>query len=200
MLKDHKILVAAEASFVKDATYAGVLQYARGGGTVVVLPRSFAANEYGDPRDTAELIPAGGGEPYGAGVREIKLGKGRVICIDQLDGPDSEAKPDNDKRQSVYRRVLDRAMREAGVVDPVRLVAPESDPDALRGWDIRCAKVGAGYALCALPQDRWEMSALKLETDRPVKRIVNLITEKEVPVKAFTLDYGANLFLVELAE
>ncbi|MDD4060310.1 MAG: beta-galactosidase [Kiritimatiellae bacterium] len=198
VLKDHTVLVAAEASFVKDATYAAVLKYARDGGTVVVLPQSFAANEYGDPRDTSELIPAEGGEPYGEGVRAIALGKGRVICIDQLDGPDPEAKPDNNKRQAVYRRVIDRAMRETGIVDPVRLVGAGTDPDALLGWDIRCAKVKDGYALCALPQDRWEMSELKLETDRPVKRIVNLITEKEVPVKDFKLDYGANLFRIEL--
>ena len=72
--------------------------------------------------------------------------------------------------------------------------------EALLGWDIRCAKVDGGYALCALPQDRWEMSELKLETDRPVKRIVNLITEQDVPVKDFKLDYGANLFRIELAD
>ena len=159
-------------------------------------------NEYGDVRDTSALIPAEGGEAYDDGVCELKLGKGRVICIDQIDGSDPEAKPDNNKRQGVYRRVISRAMEQAGILDAVRLVEadPDADPDALLGWDIRTAKVDDGYVVCALPQDRWEMSDLKLATDRPVKRIVNLIAQKEVPVKDFKLDYGANLILVELED
>ncbi len=202
VLKDFDILVAGEASYVKDATYDSVLEFAQNGGTVIVLPGSFAMNEYGDVRDTSALIPAEGGEAYDDGVRELKLGKGRVICIDQIDGSDPEAKPDNNKRQGVYRRVISRAMEQAGILDAVRLVEadPDADPDALLGWDIRTAKVDDGYVVCALPQDRWEMSDLKLATDRPVKRIVNLIAQKEVPVKDFKLDYGANLILVELED
>lgn len=195
VLKNHKVLIATEASYTKDATYDAVVKYARGGGTVIVLPQSFAVNEYGQPRDTSALIPAEGGAPYCEGARVLKLGKGRVICIDQLD---TGAKPDRHLRQSVYRRVFHKALADAKLLDPVRLrPVDESDPDALREWDIRCVKLkGKQYVLCALPGTE---SALKLETDRPVKRITNLVTQKEVPVDGFQLDHKeSNLFLIEL--
>ena len=197
VLEDHRILVATEAGHVKDATYAAILKYAKEGGTVITLPESFVTNEYGDPRDTAELIPAEGGAPFDEGVREIKLGKGRVLCIDRLDGPDPEAKPDGGKRQAVYRRVLYKAMGEAGLLDPVRLRPADGDADALLGWDVRSAKVQGGHVLCAL---RGGPAPLKLETDRPVKRIVDLVAGKDVPLEDFKVDAVASLFLVELAE
>ncbi len=197
-LAKHKLLVACESDFVKQSTYKEVLEYVRGGGTVIVLPGGFAHNEYGDPRDAGALIPKEGGEAYCEGARAHALGKGRVICIEQLDGTDAAAKPDARKRQAVYRRVLARAMADAGIEDPVRLVAAASDPDALYGMDVRCAEVADGFVLAALPYGRWEPSSLELAANRPVKRIVNLITGREVAANAFKVALGPNLFLIEL--
>ncbi len=199
VLADKKILIATEASYVKDQTYAEVIRFANEGGTVITLPRSFAANEYNDPRDTSQLIPAEDSERYGDEARIASLGKGRVICIDQLDA----AKPSTkETRQAVYRRVFDRVMREEDLLDPVRLVAPADAPDALYGWDIRSAAVEGGYALCALPSERWEKfdPELQHQSDRPIKRIHNLITQRDEPIADFKLIHGANLLLIELED
>ena len=83
-LAAHKILLAGESDFVKDSTYRAVVDYVKGGGTAIVVRGGFARNEYGDPRDTSELIRAEGGEPYGDDARVHALGKGRVIRMDTV--------------------------------------------------------------------------------------------------------------------
>ncbi len=211
-LPRHEVLLAGESDYVKDSTYQGVLDYVRGGGIVIVTRGGFAHNEYGDPRDTSELIKLEGGEMYGEGARIYPLGEGRVICIDAIENqPDivtdggqalrGGPTPENQERRRVYERVLAKVMADNGLQDPVRIVAAdETDPDALYGFDWRSVAVDGGYTLAVLPYGTNTPSSAKLVTAKPIRKIINLITEKEIAPDAFMLKNGPNLFHIELED
>ena len=59
-------------------------------------------------------------------------------------------------------------------------------------------EVDGGYTLCALPYSAAPPFNVKLMTERPIGRIVNLITGKTVAPAAFELANGPNLFRIEL--
>jgi hypothetical protein len=209
-LTKHKVLLAGESDYVRESTYQGVLDYVRGGGTVIVTLGGFAHNEYGDVRDAGELIKPGVGETYGEGARIYALGKGKVICIDAienqadivLDGGQclrDNPLPENDERRRVYQRVLERVMADSGLTEAVRLVADNAsgeNPDGLYGIDWRCVEVDGGYALAALPYAAAPPFAVTLKTARPIRKITNLITGREVEAKTFTVENGPNLFRI----
>lgn len=209
-LDKRKLLLAGESDFVKDGTYQGVLDYVKHGGTAIVVKGGFAHNEYGDPRDTGELIKTEGGEPYVEGARTYPLGKGRVICLDSVTNKfdvvenggqclgSGAAEP---ARRKAYQRVLAKALADNGLEDAVRLVPADDAGNALEALsdfriEWRVAEVEGGYTMAALaPED---CGNVKLSSAKPIKRIVNLITGKDVKPKAFALEAGANLFRIEL--
>ena len=209
-LDKRKLLLAGESDFVKDGTYQGVLDYVKDGGTAIVVKGGFARNEYGDPRDTSELIKTEGGEPYVEGARTYPLGKGRVICLDSVTNKfdvvenggqclgSGAAEP---ARRKAYQRVLAKALADSGLEDAVRLVPADDAGNALEALsdfriEWRVAEVDGGYTMAALaPED---CGNVKLSATKPVKRIVNLITGKDIEPKAFALEYGPNLFRIEL--
>ncbi|MDD4060396.1 MAG: beta-galactosidase [Kiritimatiellae bacterium] len=209
-LDKRKLLLAGESDFVKDGTYQGVLDYVKHGGTAIVVKGGFARNEYGDPRDTGELIKTEGGEPYAEGARTYPLGKGRVICLDSVTNKfdvvenggqclgSGAAEP---ARRKAYQRVLAKALVDNGLVDAVRLVPADDAGNALEALsdfriEWRVAEVEGGYTMAVLaPED---CGNVKLSSAKPIKRIVNLITGKDLKPKDFALDYGPNLFRIEL--
>jgi hypothetical protein len=208
-LSKHKVLLAGESDYVKESTYQSVLKFVRDGGTLIVTRGGFAHDEYGAPRDTSDLIKPDGGAAYGEDARSYPLGKGHVVCITAIeDQPDVVADggqalrggpaPENQVRRRVYQQVLARVMAEQKLEDEVRIVSSAADPDALYGVDWRSAKVGKGYVLTVLPYMQSAPFSIKLETKRPIRKIVNLITEKEIAPKKFKLEDGPNLFYIEL--
>jgi hypothetical protein len=207
-LARHKLLLAGESDYVKESTYRGVVDYVKKGGTAIVVRGGFAHNEYGDPRDAGELIKLEGGDAYGDGARIYPLGQGRVICLDAVTNPNDVVvdggqvlrgapTPAQRQRQRAYQRVLARAMADNGLEDAVRL-APGS-PGALDGLDWRSVAVDGAYALAVLPYRASPPFSVKLATAKPVRKIVNLITGKEIAPAAFALEDGPNLFRIELA-
>ncbi len=207
-LGKQKFLIATESDYVKDSTYEKVLEFVKNGGTVVVMKGSFKRNEYGDPRDASELVKAEGGEAYGEYARIYPVGEGKAICIDKIemlpdyvtDGSQSMGgAPNADQRRPVYYSVIDKLATENNLYGEVRLVATDEvkkDPNSLNGYDWRAAKLDDGaYSLMVMAGNP---EAVKLETSRPIKRIVNMVTEKEVPEKDFKLEDGRNLFRIEL--
>ena len=208
-LKRHKVLFAGESAYVKEATYRKVLEFVKKGGTLIVTKGGFATNEYGDPRDASELVQPGGGEPYGDGARVYALEKGTVVCIDEIANLDDpvldgglcmRGSPtmENDARRRVYHRVLAKVIADHAIDADVRLVAARDDPDAMAGIDWRAVEVDGAYTLCAIPYAKEAPYAVRLQTSRPVAAIVDLITGNEVPVKAFQIHPGPNLYRIEL--
>ncbi len=211
-LAKHKLLVTADADHVKDSTYQGTVNFVKDGGLVITLRGSFARNEYGDARDTSELIKPAGGEPFCEGARIYPLGKGRVIVIDSLEvlpdvvtdggqclagGPNEE----NLRRRPVHQRVLAKALADLGLEDPVRITAKKeaaADPQALFGLDWRCAEVDGAYVLCVLTVGKSDFSGVELATKGRIRSITDLIRNEEVSPKKFQLSQGANLFRIEL--
>ena len=208
----HKLLLAGESDFVKDSTYQGVLDYVKNGGKAIVVNGGFARNEYGDPRDTAELIKTEGGEPYGEGARIYPLGRGQVICLDAVTNKFDVAENGWDvlgsgkaepARRKAYQRVLAKAMADNGIEDAVRLV-PVSDAgnelealaNARLEW--RVAEIEGGYTMAVLAGENGAEAHVKLAASKPVKRIVNLISGREIKPDAFALEDGPNLFRIEL--
>ena len=213
-LRKHKVLFAGESAYVKDATYQKVLEFVKKGGTLIVTKGGFATNEYGDPRDASELVQPEGGEPYGDGARVYALGKGTVVCIDEIANLDDpvldggtcmRGSPtmENDARRRVYHRVLAKFIADNAIDADVRLApspAAKEDPDAMAGIDWRAVEIDGKYTLCAIPYAKEPPYAVKLETVRPVAKIVDLITGKEVPAKQFKIHPGPNLYQIELAK
>ena len=92
-------------------------------------------------------------------------------------------------------------MADNHIQDAVRLEAEdasEGNSDALYGLDWRSAKTNGGYTLAVLPYDAKPPFDVELVTDAPIKKILNLITEKEIAPNAFALADGPNLFWIEL--
>ncbi len=211
-LNKHKVLFAPESRFVTDKTYRDVLEYVRGGGMLVVTKGGFSTNEYGDRRDASELVREEGGDEYCEGARIYEVGKGKVICIDEVEClpdpvPDGgicmrgSPTEENDMRRRVYVRVLSKIMSDNGLNREVRLMPAkgwEDDEDALYGYDWRVERVGDAYTICILPYSAKDVNSVRLETSRPIKRIVDLITGKDVPIDKFSIKKGANLFSIEL--
>jgi len=213
-LSKHKLLLAGESDYVKESTYRAVVDYVKRGGKTIVVRGGFAHNEYGDPRDASDLVQPNGGVPFGEGARVYPLGKGQVVCVDSIANlppvepkeatkqADGESPPLS--RQTIYRRVLARAMTAFGLEDPLRLAAADAadtTPDSLAGLDWRSAEVDGAYVLCVLPADYWNGKTAwtaRLATGRPVKRIVNLITAAEMAPGAFKIEGGPNLLRIEL--
>ena len=195
-----------------DKTYRDVLEYVRGGGMLVVTKGGFSTNEYGDSRDASELVRTEGGDEYCEGARIYEVGKGKVICIDEVEClpdpvPDGgicmrgSPTEENDMRRRVYVRVLSKIMSDNGLNREVRLMPAkgwEDDEDALYGYDWRVERVGDAYTICILPYSAKDVNSVRLETSRPIKRIVDLITGKDVPIDKFSIKKGANLFSIEL--
>ncbi len=198
ILNSVKLLVATESKYVRDTTYREVVNFVKGGGWVIVEPDSFLFDEYGCSRDASELFSENGRKEFIPGVSAVTVGKGCVLRIGDLSALKPNEMTANSFRKKMYRDVIYSAMADLKILDPVRLRPSVNQPEALDEWDIRSAPVGTGHVICALPLERWEMSDLKLETDRPIKRIVNLITGEEVPVEQFKLELGPNLFFIEL--
>jgi len=209
-LAKHKLLLAGESDYVKDSTYQGVLDYVKNGGKAIVVKGGFAHNEYGDVRDASELVKSEGGEPYGEDARIYPLGKGQVICLDTVTNMVdivedagqvmSVGSADNIVRRKVYQRVLAKAMVDNGLEDAVRLVPADTvgnDLEALTGLEWRVAEVEGGYTLAVMTLDP-PFGNVKLSTAKPIKRIVNLITGKEIAPAVFALEKGPNLFQIEL--
>ncbi len=207
----HKILLAGESDYVKESTYRAVLDYVRKGGTAIVTRGGFAHNEYGDPRDTSELIKLEGGEAYGEGARIYPLDQGKVICIDAIENQADIVTdggqalrggplPENQERRRAYERTLAKVIADNGLEDAVRIVsADDSDPDALYGVDWRSTEVNGAYTLAVLPYGKEPpFDNIKLVTKKPIRKIVNLITEKEISPEVFKLENGPNLFHIEL--
>ena len=192
-LSKVKLLVACEASYVKDATYQGVLDYVRDGGTAIMLTNSFSRGEFNDPRDTSALMSAWGWEAYVTnGVHAKPVGKGRVICIEPP--LNDEGKVDGAQLSALYSKVFNQAMSDLGLHDPIRLVMKDvAEPTPIPGFDVRCTKVDGAYVLCALGQ-----APARLVTDLKIKRIVDLINNVEVPLDKFELAPVANLFRIEV--
>ncbi len=207
-LAKHKLLLAGESDYVKDSTYQGVLDYVKNGGRAIVVKGGFARNEYGEPRDASELVKAEGGEFYVKGARIYPLGKGQVICLDEVTNKfdvvenggqclgDGAAEP---ARRQAYQRVLAKAMADNGLEDAVRLVPADdsgNDLEARARFELewRVAEVDGGYTLAAIGN----AGGAKLAAAKPVRRIVNLITGKEVRPAAFAVEDGPNLFRIEL--
>ena len=214
-LKNHKALFAGESAYLKDKTYESIVKWVEGGGTLITTKGGFSSDEYGDPRDASELVKTEGGEPYGEYARVYDLGKGKVICIDEIElladpvldgGISMRGSPtfENNDRRRVYYKVLERFMADNAIDDEVRLVptgAAKENPDAMYGFDWRAVEIDGAYTLCVLPYAAGEGPyPVKLQTKRPVAKITNLITEKEIPVDKFEIKPGANMFSIVLAE
>ena len=211
-LAGHKLLLATESDFVRETTYRAVLDYVKAGGTAIVARGGFARNEYGDPRDAGELVRPEEGELFAEGARIYPVGQGKAICLDAVtNAPPAPAKDENappppppPSRTTILRRVLAKALADGGLEDPIRLVAADPadvTPDTLAGLDWRCAEADGAYVLCVLPSDYWSGTTTwtaKLATARPVKKIVNLITQTEIAPEAFKIEAGPNLFRIEL--
>ena len=92
-------------------------------------------------------------------------------------------------------------MADGGLEDAVRLVPADDAGNALEALsdfriEWRVAEVEGGYTMAVLaPED---CGNVKLASAKPIKRIVNLITGKDLKPKDFALDYGPNLFRIEL--
>lgn len=211
-LDQHEYLFAGESAFVKEATYASVLEFVKKGGTLIVTKGGFAQNEYGDPRDASELVKAEGGEAYGDFARIYPVGTGKVICIDEISmledpvldgGICMRGSPtmENDARRRIYFKVLEKFVADNAIDSAVRLVPTEAvadDPDAMVGYDWRAVKIGDAYTLAVLPYGAKAPFDVTLQTERPIRKIVDLITGKEIPVKEFAIQAGPNLFSIEL--
>lgn len=211
-LKNHKILLAGESNYLKDSTYAAILKWVKGGGMLITTKGGFATNEYGDKRDASELVISEGGEVYVEGARIYEVGKGKVICIDQieslyepvLDGGTvlRDSMLDSGPRRHAYYKVLEKYIEDNKIDDAVRLVPSDvakDDPNALVGFDWGVVEIDGAYTLCIIPYGaKDKLGAVKLETKRPIAKITNLITGAEVPAKKFKLDPGRNMFSIEL--
>ena len=215
-LRWQKILFAAESMWVKDATYARVLEFVKNGGTLIALKNGFRTNEDGDPRDTRELIQEGG-EPYGEYAHVYRVGRGRVIRIDALellDDPVADGgvvlrggpAPDNTARRRVYDRVLNEVMVREKLVEDVRIVAADDEkdnPDALRGYDWRAVKLKDGsWSLVVLTpaEDLHAKIRVKLETTLPVEEIVDLRANEKLPGDKLNLKPGPNAYRIRLQD
>lgn len=213
-LRWQKILFAAESMWVKDATYARVLEFVKNGGTLIALKNGFRTNEDGDPRDTRELIQEGG-EPYGEYAHVYRVGRGRVIRIDALellDDPVADGgvvlrggpAPDNTARRRIYDRVLNEVMVREKLVEDVRIVAADDEkdnPDALRGYDWRAVKLKDGsWSLVVLTpaEDLHAKIRVKLETTLPVEEIVDLRANEKLPGDKLNLKPGPNAYRIRL--
>ncbi len=209
-LRGQRLLIATDADYVRDGTYDSVLAWVRGGGTVLVAPGTLAHNEYGDPRDTSELVQATGGEAYGEGARRYPVGRGWAVCIDDLpclpdvvtDGGEGlrvVPLPEHLERRALLMRVLDRALGDLRLRGPVRLEGSEAGGlAALTGLDWRAAPVRGGYTLCAVPYGADGPFAVQLATDRPIRRLVNLVSAEDVDPAAWALPDEPSLWYVEL--
>jgi len=212
-LSKHKLLLAGESDYVKDSTYKAVVDYVKDGGKAIVLKGGFAHNEYGDPRDASELVKPNEGKPFCEGATMYPLGKGQVICINSIqvlpdvvtDGGQclaEGASPEKIMRRTVYRKVLGKAMEQNGLEEPIRIVAKDSateSADTMFGLDWRCTEVDGTYVLAVLPYHKDSFSDVKMVADRPIKKIFNLITEKEIAPDTFKIETGPNMFRIELA-
>ena len=199
-LAQHKLLLAGQSGFVKDATYKAVLDWVKAGGNIVLTAGGFAQNEYGDPRDASELVKAEG-TPFGDRAKMYSVGKGKVICVtDPAAAKPGEPAPPT--LATVYSQVVAKALAELGLEDPVR-IAPTDPTETFSELDWRSTVVDGGYVLCALPSNWYSPEKTwnaKLVTNKPVKRIVNLITQTEIAPADFKLVTGPNMFRVELAQ
>lgn len=213
-LKNHKVLLAGESNYLKDATYNAILKWVKRGGMLITTKGGFATNEYGDKRDASELVKDEGGEPYVDGARVYEVGKGKVICIDEieslyepvLDGGTvlRDSMLDSGPRRSAYYKVLAKYVADNNIDDAVRLVpsdAAKDDPNAMLGFDWGVVEIDGAYTLCVIPYGaKDKIGAVKLQTKRPIAKITDLITGLEVPVNQFKLDPGRNLFSIELVK
>lgn len=195
-LKGKELLIACESSFVKDSTYNAVVDYIKNGGVAIVEEGGFARNEYGDTRDTSELFPNaedGGYEQFGRHAQIGSLGKGRVIRIGNIEPQD------RDDRQACYREVFAEAIDKLGLNDPIRLIPADKLHASMRAMEWRVAPVEGRYVMAVLPYEGQDVEpgAFLLETFRFLKRITNLITGENVPVDAFQVRKGPNMFLIE---
>ena len=211
-LNKHEVLFAGESAYVKDTTYQKVLAFVKKGGTLIVTKGGFSTNEYGDPRDASELVQPEGGEAYGDGARVYALGKGKVVCIDEIENlPDpvldggicmrGSPTMENDVRRRVYHRVLAKFIADNAIDADVRLApagSAKDDPDVMANIDWRAVEIDGKYTLCVIPSDVQHLDAIELRTSRPITKIINLISGDEVPVEKFNINPGPNLFSIEL--
>ena len=209
----EKILFAPESMWVKDATYARVVDFVKRGGTLIALRGGFRTNEYGDPRDAGELL-GGEGEPYGEHARLLRVGKGRVIRIDSielLDDPVMDGgiclrgspAPENTARRRVYDAVLAKVMADNKLVEDVRIVAADDEkdnPDALLGYDWRATKLkdGSWSLVVIAPGELHAKIRVKLETAAPVEEIFDLRANEKVAGDALNLKAGPNAYRIRL--
>ena len=111
---------------------------------------------------------------------------------------------ENNERRRVYYKVLDKFMADNAIDDQVRLVPADDakdNPDAMYGYDWRAVEIDGAYTLCVLPYAAGEGPyPVKLQTKRPIVKITDLITEKEIALDKFEIKPGANMFSIKLAE
>jgi len=105
VLCDKGVLIATEASYVKDKTSDEVIRFARNGGTVVTLPQSFAPTN-----TTTGMIPPGRSlrKAVSSTARKsgAEFGNGCVIRIDWFERPTQIAKKHVGTFAAVFSTVL----------------------------------------------------------------------------------------------
>ncbi len=207
-LDKYKLLIAGKTGFPLNSTYEGVLKWVKDGGTVIVIGDSFGVDELGRPRDASELIKPNTGEAFTDRSKIYPVGKGHVIMVDDNIPKAAENDLNPLSKLTVVREVIAKAQQSLGLTDDVAL---DIDPSQSKfsDFDWRSTKVGDGYALLLVPANWWNGDAkwwnenvanTKLKTVRPIKKIVNLITQQEIKPGDFRLDPGVNLFYVELEQ
>lgn len=192
VLKDKKILFAGESMYVKEGTFAKIRSWVQEGGTLLTVKNGFNSNEYGDERNTSSLIPVEGGKPYGEGMTEYVVGKGRVITIDGLELlPDpvdnggqalsGGGSAENQERRNVYRAALAAMLEKEGLTDDVRLVQPGDDSLRLLGYDWRAVKLADGaYSLVVAPGSKAGIVPVQIDAKRGIKRVHNMVDDVAV--------------------
>ena len=211
-LSEHELLFAPESDFVSGRTYAEVVKYAESGGRVILAPRGFAHDEWGDARDTSALIRPNTGETLCEGVTVYAHGKGEVICMDgvayladlKTDGNEvcaGAASLENRERRKTYYRTLKAARKRYSLVDAVELAPRLAAEDAVpANLDWRYAKVGEKHVL-AVVYHGWGKGRpieCELRTDLPITGARDLVTRGRIGVAPLVVTYGPHLYELEI--
>lgn len=207
-LDGERFLFAPETMYTKESTFARIRDWVRKGGTLLTTRDGFCSNEYDDPRDTRQLIPAAGGEPYGENMTVHKVREGRVVTIDDIrllsDPVDNGGQclgggggEEMEARRQIYRKALATFLAKEGLEKEVcvRQVGREAALDQMLRYDWRATKIGENVWSVIVREGsaKWTIP-VEIAARRPIRRIVNMVDDEvvyEAPSKANPLNWGA---------